>query len=62
MFIATSRPSNTLRSVRSEISFQPESGYKHLAPLGRNPTAATCYTSNLNPPITKLAICRSLTR
>ena len=27
------------------------SGYKHLAPLGRNPTALTCCTSKLNPPI-----------
>ena len=24
------------------------SGYKHLAPLGRNPTASTCCTSKLN--------------
>ena len=24
------------------------SGYKHLAPLGRNPTAPTCCNSNLN--------------
>ena len=59
MFIATNHPLNTLRSVRSEISFQPASasgccapterepdnvtsGYKHLAPLGRKPTASTC--------------------
>ena len=27
------------------------SGYKHLAPLGRNPTASTCCTSKLNPPM-----------
>ena len=55
MFIATNHPSNTLRSVRSEMCFRPASapsccapterepnsvtsGYKHLAPLGRNPT------------------------
>ena len=24
------------------------SGYKHVAPLGRNPTAPTCFPSNLN--------------
>jgi len=35
MFIAANTPSNTLRSVRSEISFQP--GDKHLAPLGEIP-------------------------
>jgi hypothetical protein len=23
-------------------------GYKHVAPLGRNPTAPTCFPSNLN--------------
>jgi len=28
------------------------SSYKHLAPLGRNPTASTCCTSNLNSRMT----------
>ena len=28
------------------------SSYKHLAPLGRNPTASTCGTSNLNSRMT----------
>ena len=54
MFIAQTIRSKTLRSVRSEICFQPANapsccapterepnsltfGYKHLAPLGRNP-------------------------
>jgi hypothetical protein len=32
-------------------------GYKHLAPLGRNPTASTRCTSNSNSSVYQLTVC-----
>jgi hypothetical protein len=48
MFIATNHPLK-YSSLREERNVFPAGqGYKHLAPLGRNPTASTRGTSKLN--------------
>jgi len=41
MFIATNHLSNSLRSVRGEISFQPASAPRSCAPTEREPNSVT---------------------